>query len=252
LSPGRWGVAAGLACGVAVLAYRRQTLTLDGAAASALLGSVVFSAGGGRAAATLLTFFIGSSALSHLGEQRKRRLPLAQAKGAQRDAWQVLANGGIATLCIAAGKPRGFVGALAAAAADTWATELGLLARTAPRSIATFQTVPRGTSGGITAEGLAASLGGALTVGLAWTLGGGGRGAIWRAAVAGLIGSLIDSLLGATAQAVYRCPHCDTLTEESIHLRCGTPTGLEKGYAWMNNDTVNTLATLTGAAIALL
>jgi Integral membrane protein DUF92 len=53
---------------------------------------------------------------------RSAQPSVPQAKGARRDAWQVLANGGPATLLLALGEPGGFVGALATAGADTWAT----------------------------------------------------------------------------------------------------------------------------------
>jgi len=152
------------------------------------------------------------------------------------------------------GQPAGFVGALAAASADTWATELGLLSSGQPKLITTLQTVPAGTSGGITPAGLAASLGGAMIVGIAWAaLGGPGW---WRAigasAAAGFSASLVDSLLGATVQARYRCPRCESLTEEPIHRACDGPADLVRGQMWMTNDTVNALATSVGAAIGMI
>jgi uncharacterized protein (TIGR00297 family) len=245
-----WLAAALAGGGVAGLAYWRRTLTFDGALAAGIVGSVIFGRGGLAAAGALLTFFGSSSVLSRVGASRKQASPLAQAKGARRDAWQVLANGGWATLSIALGRQNGggaFLGALSAAGADTWATELGLLARKPPRLITTWRTVAAGTSGGITPEGLAASVGGALSVGLAWTaLGGGWRG-IPTALVAGVLGALVDSWLGATLQALYRCPTCDTLTEEPIHRGCGQPAVLLSGQAWATNDTINALATLAGA-----
>src|SRR5207248_1973783 len=113
-----------------------------------------FARGGLPAAAALLAFFASSSALSRFGESRKRALPLAQAKGAQRDVWQVFANGFVATVSLAIGRDEAFLGALAAAGADTWATELGMLASTPPRLITTLHRVEAGTSGGVTPVGL--------------------------------------------------------------------------------------------------
>jgi uncharacterized protein (TIGR00297 family) len=245
----RWLLGALLGSGVAAFAYTRRTLTWDGAIAAAVVGCVVFVRGGTPAAAALLTFFGSSSALSRFGERRKQALPLTQAKGARRDALQVVANGGVATACIAIGQPRAFVGALAAACADTWATELGMLAHGPPRLITTLRTVPVGTSGGVTPQGLAASLAGGLAVGLAFALLGRQREAVRSAGVAGVGASLVDSLLGATLQAVYWCTYCETTTEEAIHRRCGAETELRSGYRWMTNDMVNALATLAGAAL---
>jgi uncharacterized protein (TIGR00297 family) len=245
-------VGGALGAGIAALAYSRRALTLSGAWAAAGVGCLTFTRGGLPAAGALLTFFASSSALSRVGEARKRALPLAQSKGSQRDAWQVLANGGVATLCVAAGQPRGMLGALAAAGADTWATELGLLASAAPRLITTLERVPAGTSGGVTLQGLGASLGGALAVGLAYAALGGGWSSVGRAVAGGLAGAIVDSLLGATVQAAYWCPRCETPTEDALHSACNAPTQLRSGYTWMTNDTVNALATLTGAAIALV
>jgi uncharacterized membrane protein len=141
---------------------------------------------------------------------------------------------------------------LAAASADTWATELGLLARNPPRLITTLQPVTAGTSGGVTPEGLAASLGGALVVGAAWTLLSGSRGAIWLAALTGVSASLADSVLGATIQAAYRCATCGAISETPIHRTCDGTGELAKGLGWVTNDVVNGLATLVGAGLAAL
>ncbi len=92
----------------------------------------------------LLAFFIPSVALSRIGRARKKQL-IDIGKGGARDAWQVLANGGVATLALAFALAGGatdllfaaFAGAYAAATADTWGTEIGTLARGMPRSILT-------------------------------------------------------------------------------------------------------------------
>ena len=249
---GRALVAALLGGCVAALAYWRRALTRDGAIAAAVVGAVVFFRGGLPAAASLLAFFGSSSALSRLGHARKASGALAQAKGARRDAWQVMANGGVATLCIALGHRRGFVGSLAAAGADTWATELGMLAGRRPRLITTLRPVVPGTSGGITPEGLAASMGGALVVGGAWSLFGGGGAGLRLALVAGACGSLVDSVLGATVQARYQCQACGAASEAPRHTACDRPARLVRGRAWLTNDTVNALATLSGAAAGAL
>ena len=242
--------AGALGAAVAGVAYWRRALTLDGAVAAGMVGGIVYARGGLAAAPSLLAFFGSSSALSRLAERRKASSPLAQAKGARRDAWQVLANGGGAALCFGLGLRQAGLGALAAAAADTWGTEVGMLATRQPRLITTLAAVPAGSSGGITPEGLAAGLGGALLVGLAYRLLGGGRRAPLVAAVAGAGGSLVDSLLGATVQALYFCRVCQVATEAHQHRPCGRAADLVRGTRWMTNDTVNGLATLAGALIA--
>jgi uncharacterized protein (TIGR00297 family) len=247
-----WLIGGLLGAAVAALAYWRQALTADGAAAAAVVGWITFARGGRSATGALLVFFGSSTLLSRLGERRKQALPLAQAKGARRDAWQVLANGGVATVATGLGRPYAATGALAAAAADTWATELGLLARQPPRLITTLRSVAPGTSGGITPEGLLASVGGAVVVGATAAALSGDRRLVRGAVLSGMAGALVDSLLGATLQAVYVCPTCEELTEVAVHPRCGSQALYRRGLTWMTNDAVNLLATLVGAAIGQL
>src|SRR5205085_9892042 len=100
----------------------------------------------------------------------------------------------------------GYVGALATATADTWATELGVLSPQQPRLITTGKHVAPGTSGGITLLGTTAAALGAFALGLVfWLLQRCQRSLIalpLTALVSGLAGSIVDSLLGATVQAM--------------------------------------------------
>jgi uncharacterized protein (TIGR00297 family) len=230
-------------------------LTASGALGAAVLGTLTVARGGAPATAALLAFFVSSSALSRIGQAHKAAAPRVQEKGAQRDLGQVLANGGTAGAALLFGGAAGrtaFVGSLAAAAADTWATELGMLAGGTPRLVTTGLAVPPGTSGGVTGVGWAASAGGALTVGLAWRIAGGDARGLWTALVAGLLGSLVDSLLGALVQAVYRCPDCGATIETSRHDPRHATGSLIQGVAGVSNDVVNLGATLSGAVAGAL
>jgi uncharacterized protein (TIGR00297 family) len=240
--------AALLGGGVAAAAYWGGTLTLDGALAAASVGAVVFARGGRRGAAALLAFFVTSSALSRMREQR-RSAGLAQAKGGRRDAAQVLANGGAATLSLLLGHDGGFVSGLAAAAADTWATEVGLLIGQRPRLITSWQFVEPGRSGGVTLAGLLASVGGAATVGLTWWLAGGSARALPLAMLSGAFGSVLDSVLGATLQALSQCPGCGAWSERAWCAACGRRTQRVRGLAAVTNDSVNALATVAAAML---
>ena len=250
---------------IGALAYRRGSLSRAGVAGAVLVGTAIIAAGGALPAALLLTFFVSSSALSHWRRDRKRAAAAEFAKGERRDVWQVAANGGVAALLALAGRRwpatpwfPALVGALATVNADTWATVVGMLSRRPPRLVTTLRRVPAGTSGGITPLGTLAGLLGAGLVGAVAALappspapgryGRSGRfGILGRAIVAGLSGSLADSLLGATLQGRYRCPACGVLTERARH-RCGTPTILVGGWRWLNNDAVNLASSALGAA----
>jgi uncharacterized protein (TIGR00297 family) len=211
----------------------------------------------------LLAFFIPSVALSRVGKARKRAL-VDIGKAGARDAAQVFANGGIATACAVVfaftHDPRwgwAFVGAYAAATADTWATEIGTLSKQQPRSIFTLRPIATGLSGGITAAGTLAEIAGALWVGivalpcLALTGVPGAARAVLAATLAGVIGATLDSILGAGAQELRRCDACNRACETDPHV-CGAPTRLVRGFRWISNDVVNLAATITGAAVAFI
>ncbi|HEX7089536.1 MAG TPA: DUF92 domain-containing protein [Longimicrobiales bacterium] len=272
-----------LAAAISAAAFRARALSADGALAAVVVGTIVLGMGGAAWAILLLAFFVSSSALTRWRAAAKAAAGEEVVKGGRRDAVQVLANGGIATLLAALSALRpdlalfpAFAGAIAAATADTWATEVGLLSRSAPRLITTGRRVPAGTSGGVTPLGTAAALAGGVFIGtlaaalvlLGWAASPQSVGDVMGAAspaqrtgagtaariafavpAAALLAALFDSLLGATVQAAYRCPRCDAPTERRVH-RCGTRTTRTRGLAWINNDAVNLAATAVGAAVA--
>ena len=253
--------------GIALLAYRRRSLDRSGAAGAIATGTTIFGMGGWSWGLSLIYFFVSSTLLSHFRERDKAITTADKfSKGLQRDLTQVAANGGGATLmALTHGLTRdqrplqqalqaGFAGMLATATADTWATEIGVLSPHQPRLITTGERVPTGTSGGITLPGTSASLLGAFSLGLVfWAMQGFRRPLASLpviALISGLAGSLFDSLLGATAQAIYYCPSCDKETERRIH-NCGTKTKPLRGISWINNDVVNFLATAFGGIVAV-
>jgi uncharacterized protein (TIGR00297 family) len=243
----------GFFCAVVVgfAAYRAHSLNLSGAFAAVLVGTVIFGIGGWQWALLLLAFFISSSALTRMFKKRKSGLSEKFSKGGRRDAGQVFGNGGLAT--IFAGLhyffPTSpwvwlvFAASLAAVNADTWSTELGVLNPHPPRLITNLaRVVEKGTSGGVSLMGTFAALAGSALIGVlaalfspapaAWTIG------VW-VTLAGFLGSLFDSLLGATVQAIYHCPTCNKETERHPTHTCGTLTVPKRGWSWLNNDLVN-------------
>ena len=256
---------------IALLAYRRRSLSRDGAVGAVATGTTMAAVGGWSWSLTLIFFFVSSTLLSHFRERAKAAIAQDKfSKGSQRDLSQVIANGGVAVLMtLGAGLSKsepihnlfeaGFVGAFATANADTWATEIGTLNTRPPRLITTGKPVAPGTSGGLTLLGTSATVAGAFALGLLhWLL----RDIPHRprrrtlalipiATISGIMGSLFDSLLGATVQATYYCPHCKKETERRIH-NCGTPTTFLRGIPWVDNDVVNFAATLFGSIVAVM
>ena len=254
-----------LAIIVAYGAYRAHSLNKSGAVAATFVGTVIFGIGGWQWAVLLLTFFITSSGLSRAFRRRKADLSEKFSKGHERDAGQVFGNGGLATLFAAlhAFYPEsilpwiGFAASLAAVNADTWATELGVLNPTPPRMITNLRKlVEKGTSGGISLWGTLASLLGSAVIALpaillspAGTL---STDYFLLITAAGLAGSLFDSLLGATVQAMYYCPTDQKETEKHPLHTCGTRTVHSRGWKWLDNDWVNFACGAFGSLLALM
>lgn len=247
---------------IAYLAWKARSLSASGAVAAALTGGLIFGLGGLPWAVLLLVFFISSSALSRLFESRKSAFTEKFSKGSQRDWGQVLANGGLGSILVILHVLQpgeswpwlAYIGAMAAVNADTWATELGVLSPSAPRLITNGVPVERGTSGGVSLWGSLASLAGAILIGLAGLLAAPDTGwpVIAAAAAGGMAGSLFDSYLGATVQAIYFCPACHKETERHPLHSCGSETVLLRGWRWLNNDLVNLACSLVGLFIGVL
>lgn len=240
---------------IVVASYLARFLTLSGSLATFLLALIVFGIGGLQWAIPIVAFFVLSSLLSKYGRSRKEQFERIFEKSSTRDWGQVVANGSVAgILVIASGLfpiydfyPL-YLGALAAVTADTWGTEIGLISQGPAVSVLTFRPVGPGTSGGISEWGTIGGAIGATVVALS--------GYPWYTEIrttlvviaAGVVGSLADSLAGATLQAQFRCGVCGRTTERTIH--CGQSTELIGGFRWMNNDIVNGVCSAAGAFVA--
>jgi uncharacterized membrane protein len=140
---------------------------------------------------------------------------------------------------------------LAASAADTWATEIGTLVGQTPRSILTFRPMAVGESGGVTIVGWIAALSGAAFVAGLAAFVGLGRAAFPFVVLGGVAGAAADSIVGAAIQRRSWCDACGRATEMRVH-DCGAATRHTGGLAWLENDGVNLIATVTGAVVAWL
>lgn len=255
----RVAIATAIALGISLLARRARSLDTGGAVVATVTGALALLAGW-RWGVLLVVYFASASALSHFGAARKNAHTASVVeKGGTRDAWQVIANGGVfaiaAALAVLAPQHEQRwlalgIGALAASASDTWATEIGTLYGGAPRSILDWSPVPVGMSGGVTVVGALAAIAGAIFIGLAsLALGWPARVAV-ASVIGGIVGSTLDSLLGASLQQRRWCDRCNRATERVVH-DCGTPTRPIGGFAALNNDTVNLLCGIAGGLLAL-
>ncbi len=221
-------VGAAVLAALAVVAWRARAINLSGAVAGWLLGTAIFTFQGWGGLTLLAAFVFLGTAATRVGFDRKR---VAQEDGGRRGARNAIANAGVAAVAavFAATTPHqgayllAFAGAFAAAASDTVSSELGQLWGRRTVLITNLRPVPPGSDGGVSFAGSMAGAGGsaALAV-LGWSVGLYPPPAIVAVFLAGVAGSLVDSLLGAT---------------------------LERG-SWLDNEGVNFTATLAGAAVA--
>jgi uncharacterized protein (TIGR00297 family) len=255
----RIGVGAAVALAIALFARRARSLSVGGAVAATIVGTLAVVAGW-EWGVLLVVYFVSASALSRFGATKKaQQTSSVVEKGGERDAVQVMANGAVfavAAALAALAPTHGTrwaalgIGALAASASDTWATEIGTLAGGAPRSILGFAPVPVGMSGGVTLAGTLAALAGAAFLGCCALLLGWPLLIAIASVVGGVAGSTLDSLLGATMQQRRWCDRCRRATERAIH-DCGTPTRAAGGLSWLTNDTVNLLCGIVGGLVSL-
>lgn len=246
-----------IAAAIAAGAWRSGSLSRSGAAAAFVVGTIAIAAGW-MWGALLILYFVSSSLLSRMGAALKaQRSGAIVEKGGARDAAQVLANGAVfalaallqlihpSALWLAAG-----AGALASSAADTWGTEIGMLSKSFPRLVTTWRRVPTGTSGGVSATGLVATVAGALFIALAVWLVQRNVHLALAVSLGGLAGAFADSMFGALWQSRRFCVHCNSATERLVH-DCGARTERTGGLAWLNNDGVNAACTLVGSLVSL-
>jgi uncharacterized protein (TIGR00297 family) len=206
-------------------------VTRSGAVAGAAVCFALIVGAGWAGFAALGAVFLLTWAATRIGSTRKRNLGTAEARNG-RNALQVLANIGVASVCALLyarlGDKRFLIcagAAMAEAAADTVSSEIGQAIGGVPRLLTSWKVVAAGTDGAVTLIGTLAGAAAAVVVAATSVLGGMFG---WRkflvCIAAGMIGTFVDSLLGATIER----------------------------RGWLGNNAVNFLSTLAAAATAFL
>ena len=243
----------------ALAAVLLKTIDGRGFLASVAVGVSVIIGGGPGWFVMVAAFFVLGVVFTLYKYGYKRMLGSAQDKGGARNWPNILANGGAASV-FALGNLEGqsvafavlFLGAISTAAADTVATELGLLSHDRPRLIThPTRLVSPGTSGGVTPLGVLGALFASLVIGaMAYSLGVGPStlAVIPLCVAAGFLGASFDSLLGAAVQRTGHCVVCMKPTEALVH--CGEGTRKTGGVWFVENNVVNLFASLAGGAAA--
>ena len=268
-----WQLAVGLLVGgvTAWLCWRFGLVSLSGA--GAVGGTIVlgFVAGGWVWGSLLVTLYLTLSLWERYSGARVRTRPIVFEDIGPQSLLQVLASmawpiallllkryaGGSTTLLVA------FTGSVAALSADAWATRVGRLSAKMPRLITNGKKVMVGTPGGVSVLGIVAAAMGSWLVGFVGLLAAVAVGwffskGVWDRALlwlplagmgAGVVGSFLDSFLGAAAQAIYYCERCERYCERPVHV-CGEEAQQIRGWSWLTNEGVDFVSSVVGAAVS--
>jgi uncharacterized protein (TIGR00297 family) len=208
-----------------------------------------------------MAFFISGSLLSRLSSA-STNLEGNRGVGSGRNWLQVTANSiaPVAGVLLTTFKPEireqatlFFLGSLATATADTWATELGMRYGKDVYHILSFRKMEKGLSGGVSVAGLAASVAGAALIAVLPYL------VFWEGnklcglvlvhifpivLIAGISGALLDSIIGATLQAKFISEDGHIIEEKTPGAR------LRSGVPVIGNNATNLISTIWGGLIA--
>ena len=213
----------------ALVALVLRGVNRSGALAGGMACLLLFGTAGPGAFAALGALFLMTWISTRLGHRTKHQLGIAERREG-RNGWQISANLGVPAASALAFTITGnaawlitSIAALAEAATDTVASEIGPSQSPTAFLITTGEVVPAGTDGGITLAGtLCGAVAGTAITAIATLTHLVPYAQSWVSIAAGIVGMLVDSLLGAMLQR----------------------------RGWMNNEAVNVCGTLTAAAIA--
>lgn len=215
-----------------LLSIASKKMDVPGALVGGLIATCLFLGGGFPMLGVLGLFFVLGVGATEWKKREKKELGLAQENEGKRSVRHAIANGGIAAIYAFVGAFAEdnlmllamATGSFASATADTLASELGNLYGSRYVNILTFKPDTQGKDGVVSLEGTLLGALGSLVVALffgwafqAWEF-------VGLIALAGCVGNLADSILGASLQ------------------RKGT----------INNDKVNFLSTWIAACTVLL
>lgn len=236
-----------LATMVATVSYFKRALTLNGAVTAWFMGIVLLWMGGWEWVWPMMVFFITGTVFTKVNEKFGRKTD--EKDNRARDYYQVLANGGIGLLCCVLYAVTGnqfwyfiYIFSMSVSMADTWSSEIGMMAGGKVVDFFSRKPVPVGVSGGVTNEGFGGGFAGAMIIG--W-IGFSSRHfsitLFLITLLAGILGTILDSILGSKLQIKYRLMKSGNLSDF-------VPTDEKgkyiSGKKWMTNDMVNFISNL--------
>lgn len=274
----RIAIGAFLATALAVRGRRKKSLSSSGAVAAWFVGFTAF-ASGVRFGMTLLTFYLSGTRVTRYRADYKRRIEdgFSAATG-NRSAKQVLASSLPAVVLsvmfsiryvphflISTDSPFGsqlllaFLLFFAACAGDTFSSELGIAAPDRYRDpvliLAPWRSVPRGTNGGITPFGTLGSIIGGFIMGVSFFLTGpkisvSQAGVILVGTLGGLIGSMLDSILGMLVQSSWLDPKSGKVLKDTPPISAQEHLQHICGRDLLSGESVNVLSAVLTTTFA--
>lgn len=216
-----------------VVSAALHKLTWPAAATGILVGFCIYKGCSYTGIAMLAAFFVLGTIATGFGAKQKQQAKIAAHNTGRRTTGQVMANAGIAGICSLAALqfPQQanlfhlmMAGSFSAATADTLSSELGNIYGRRFYNILSLKKDQRGLNGVISLEGTGCGIAGSVIIAIVYAIGFNWNSTFLWIIMAGTIGNLADSVLGATAE--------------------------RRGY--LNNNAVNFLNTLVGAVACLL
>ncbi|MDQ3170725.1 MAG: DUF92 domain-containing protein [Acidobacteriota bacterium] len=218
---------------VAVAGWFGRTVTIPGAIAGFIVGTLVWLGAGWQGWVLLLCAFATAVITTKLGGRRKALLGIAEERGGRRGAGNALANTGLAAWLAALavlsqyrdGALAAFAAALVAGSSDTVSSEIGKAFGRRTWLVTTLKPVPPGTSGAVSSEGTAA----------------GAAAALMLAAIAASLHLIPVSLILPIGAAAVAAAMVESVLGSTLE-----PRGL------LNNDLLNFITTSVAAVLGIV
>ncbi|WP_426667717.1 DUF92 domain-containing protein [Mucilaginibacter sp. McL0603] len=191
---------------IIIISVKTGKLTLIGAIIGGVVAIMIFSGAGYTGLSMLAAFFVLGTIATSWKKDEKQQAKSIKDQSVKRNSGQVIANGGVAAIMgmLVFFLPEKtellrlmMAASLASAMADTLSSELGIIYGRRFFNIITLRIEERGLDGVISIEGTVIGIIGSAVIALIYAIGFGWDIRVLFIIIAGTLGNLSDSVLGA-------------------------------------------------------